>query len=229
MDVPRSLLELVGRRELWLTDVVVLKWVHYRAGRKHTVDVAELVALTGFCRQYLSRVLRELRAAGWLDEDNRPAKPLPIGKPGFLRVHFDELRAGGSVEAALFAQLKSLPTMRVAELTADGARAPTGMLASMLGLCRDTIRAAFARLSSGDTVRSRLAARRGRVVQRRSWIALQKAEGVASRVRVRGEREEPRPSSSSSTPAPAPERAPVPSWTELLAMAKAATTRPPPA
>lgn len=181
--VPRALLAL---RELCATDAMVLAHVHYRAARRHTVTAAEIVQLTGLHRSSAHASLRRLFESGWLDATLRPARPLPVGKQGSLQVRWAEVRELGRAEASVLAQLRSLPALRLANTSADGTRAAPGLIARMVGVCRDTARDVLARLSTGDTVRSRLASRRGQPVAKKSVIALTRdGRTCAPRVRIR--------------------------------------------
>jgi hypothetical protein len=186
--VPRSLLAL---GELWLTDAVVYAWCAYRAGYRKDVDAQQLAELCGAHRVSMWRALRRLRTAGWLDEDNRPVRRPEPSKQGSLRVEFAEVRAHGFAEACVLAQAKA-PPPRIAQANIDGARFPKGMVAAMLGICRDTVRRVLARLESGETVRSRLAERRGLEVERRSLVRLTMGahRGEPTRVVVRIPREQ---------------------------------------
>jgi len=181
--VPRALLAV---RAMRLTDAMVLQHVHYRAARRHDVTAPELAQLSGLHRASCWRALERLRKGGWLDDAHRPAKQLPTGKEGSLKVMWADVREHGRFEGALLAQLRSLPALKKAKTNAQGTLAPPGFLGRLVGMCRDTARDVVARLATGDTVRSRLATRRGTPLAATPVLALtREGRTCAPRVRIR--------------------------------------------
>lgn len=157
VDVRRSLLALGS---LCLRDAAALTYVHYRAARRHTVSGTELARLMACDRATGCRSLWRLQEAGWLDGDRRPARPLPVGKKGFVRVYWKAFHDHGCNDAFVLTQLGSMHAIKKARTEDHRTLALPGLIASLLGLCADGVRNMLARLETGDTTRQRLEARR---------------------------------------------------------------------
>jgi len=174
VDIRRELLKTA---DLCTLDCGILQWIHHRHGHKRTPSLLELSTLFDTSKGTVSKARKRLREKGWIDERNRPARPLPIpanykpGKtPSFVRVHFEAIRLYGWNHALTAAQLETMYAVEKARTKDHDTMCPSGLLAKMLGRKpepgvrarrgRKTFQQHFTQLEQGDHARHRLQLRR---------------------------------------------------------------------
>lgn len=151
-----------GKR-LCPTDCVVLSHLSWRQDERKTTSVWELAALLRMTDGAISKSFARLRRAGWLDAQDRRARPLPeLEGRGYLQLTFSELREHGRIDALVWRQLQSLHGVKKARAADGQVTAARGLLSAMLGRSRDGIGYSLGRLARGDTLSVRVLERRAR-------------------------------------------------------------------